>query len=264
MLERLYNSFVKVSVAILLVYGLLLIVTASLKTAGIIDKPEIFLILGAFLKKIQYGSVSDWISSLSTFGTLIVAYMAYKAAPDWINRKNVEGGSSIAINFIYRKMNSAEEEIRIVSTCLASMIRLVKSKNGFHAKRKNDAVITAFHKSMVKIANLSDSINASLLELHRFGWNLKDEYNEDLLDFLGNKWNIDIFDENIEYFYYSIEAHKRGEIGDFNDFTLEESIIQFENEVAEFKPLLESWTKAIEKISCASGTYDSFFDINKK
>lgn len=37
--------------------------------------------------KIELGSFSDWVSSLSTFGTLIVAFLAYKKAPEWINQK---------------------------------------------------------------------------------------------------------------------------------------------------------------------------------
>lgn len=238
----------EVAIGILLVLSLWLVVNAALKGTT---------------NHFDFGSLSDWVSSLSTFGTLVVAYMAYKAVPDWIKRKNVEDGSSIAIKLICKDINNAETEINRVSNCLNSMIKLVKSRNGFYAKRKNDVMITTFHKSMVKLADLSDEINASLVELHRFGWNLKDEYNEDLLEFLGNKWDIDMFDENIEYFYYSIESHKRNEIGDFTDFTLEESIDEFKKETAELKPLLEEWTKAIKKISCTSGTYDSFFNINK-
>ncbi|WP_157037505.1 hypothetical protein [Erwinia piriflorinigrans] len=55
----------------------------------------------------EWGSVSDWISSLSSFGTLAVAYMAYKAAPDWINRKNIEDGSKIAQEFIKKQVEEA-------------------------------------------------------------------------------------------------------------------------------------------------------------
>lgn len=35
----------------------------------------------------EYGNLSDWVSSLSTFGTFVIAAMAYKAAPDWISKK---------------------------------------------------------------------------------------------------------------------------------------------------------------------------------
>ena len=46
--------------------------------------------------KIELGSFSDWVSSLSTFGTLIVAFLAYKKAPEWINQKMNEDAFSIA------------------------------------------------------------------------------------------------------------------------------------------------------------------------
>lgn len=38
----------------------------------------------------EYGSLSDWVSSLCSFGTLIIAYKAYKAAPKWISKKENE------------------------------------------------------------------------------------------------------------------------------------------------------------------------------
>jgi len=41
-------------------------------------------------KKMELGSLSDWISSLSTAGTLLIAYMAYRKAPDWFESKNNE------------------------------------------------------------------------------------------------------------------------------------------------------------------------------
>lgn len=248
MIAKIYNVFVKIAIAVLLVLSLWLVVNAALKGTT---------------NHFDFGSLSDWVSSLSTFGTLVVAYMAYKAAPDWIKRKNIEDGSSIAYNLINTQIHDAEMVVKKISTCLHSMELLVKSRNGFYAKRKNDIMICTFQKSMMELATLSECINASLLVLHRFGWNLKDEYNESLLEFFGEKLNIETFDENIEYFYYSIEAHKRNDIGNFTDFTLEESINEFENEITEFKSSLEVWTKAIEKITYASGTYDSFFDVAK-
>ncbi|EPA2040064.1 hypothetical protein ACQ092_000267 [Escherichia coli] len=43
-------------------------------------------------KALEWGSVSDFISSISTFGTLLVAFFAYKAAPQWIRQKQNEEG----------------------------------------------------------------------------------------------------------------------------------------------------------------------------
>ncbi|HEP1044910.1 TPA: hypothetical protein ACGD5E_004057 [Serratia marcescens] len=38
----------------------------------------------------EIGSISDWLSSLSTFGTLVIAGMAYRKAPDWFESKHNE------------------------------------------------------------------------------------------------------------------------------------------------------------------------------
>lgn len=38
----------------------------------------------------EIGSISDWLSSLSTFGTLVIAGMAYRKAPDWFESKRNE------------------------------------------------------------------------------------------------------------------------------------------------------------------------------
>lgn len=42
------------------------------------------------------GTLSDWISSISTFLTLVVAYLAYKAAPQWIEKKKREDAYDLA------------------------------------------------------------------------------------------------------------------------------------------------------------------------
>ncbi|PWW04969.1 hypothetical protein [Mangrovibacter plantisponsor] len=52
----------------------------------------------------ELGSVSDWLSSLSTFGTLIVAGMAYKKAPEWISQKRYDIVHSIIDDLIYTSM----------------------------------------------------------------------------------------------------------------------------------------------------------------
>lgn len=44
------------------------------------------------LSDVEWGSFTDWISALSTAGTLWVAYKAFKAAPHWFETKNNEVG----------------------------------------------------------------------------------------------------------------------------------------------------------------------------
>ncbi|MET3701437.1 hypothetical protein [Citrobacter sp. UYEF32] len=72
----------------------------------------IFLIACVLLKilffgdeKIEWGSITDWISSLSTFLTFVVAWKAYKAAPQWIKSKQNEEG----FNHVKKLMSEYDE-----------------------------------------------------------------------------------------------------------------------------------------------------------
>ncbi|MCX8302149.1 hypothetical protein [Enterobacter pseudoroggenkampii] len=70
----------------------------------------VLLVIGVFLmfltkhphllSKIEWGNVSDWVGSLSTLGTLYVAYLAYKNAPNWIKDKKNETGLNHVINLM--------------------------------------------------------------------------------------------------------------------------------------------------------------------
>ncbi|AIR61777.1 hypothetical protein LH23_14280 [Cedecea neteri] len=57
----------------------------------------VFIILGLLIifpskDAYSFSNITDILSALSTFGTLVVAYMAYKAAPDWLQNKKKEEG----------------------------------------------------------------------------------------------------------------------------------------------------------------------------
>lgn len=55
-------------------------------------------------KPLELGNLSDWISSLSTLGTLVIAYKAFKAAPNWLSQKFDEESlkTGLAINRIVK------------------------------------------------------------------------------------------------------------------------------------------------------------------
>lgn len=52
----------------------------------------------------EWGSVSDWLSSISTFGTLLVAYGAFIKAPDWLLQKRYEVVSHIINETIFKNL----------------------------------------------------------------------------------------------------------------------------------------------------------------
>lgn len=42
------------------------------------------------LNQFEWGNVSDWVSALSALSTLVVAYAAYRKAPDWLNQSMLD------------------------------------------------------------------------------------------------------------------------------------------------------------------------------
>lgn len=72
---------------------------------GVLLVLSLWLVIGEAYKK-DIGNLSDWISSISTFLTLIVAYMAYKSAPKWLQQKYDETSFSIASPLIEKNSSS--------------------------------------------------------------------------------------------------------------------------------------------------------------
>ncbi|WP_134187087.1 hypothetical protein [Buttiauxella sp. BIGb0552] len=187
--------------------------------------------------------------------------MAYKAAPDWINRKNIEGGGELAQCFINIQVEDALLELDKAMFNLEHLIKIVDSENGFLKKRDNNRYITEFNSSMGNTSKNSKILNESLIKLHRFGWNFKNEFNVEILDFLGiDEW-IESYDDNISYSYLALEAHKLNRVGDFKDVIYEEAKTNFYEDVNELMPELIKWKKALQKISYSTGVYNSFFKI---
>lgn len=74
--------------------------------------------------KIEIGSISDWISSLSTAGTLLVAYMAYRKAPQWLNQRMHEDALSMATNLIFDDYANLNRKV-IQTTAIIEHIKVM-------------------------------------------------------------------------------------------------------------------------------------------
>jgi hypothetical protein len=61
--------------------------------------------------KYEVKDFPDWLSSISTFGTLVVAYSAYKKAPEWISQRMHEDAFSLAKKVILDDYPLLQEEI---------------------------------------------------------------------------------------------------------------------------------------------------------
>ncbi len=119
----------------------------------------------------ELGSFSDWVSSLSTFGTLIVACMAYKKAPEWIDRRKHENAYDRAIHLIAKELPDINVKI-INFYCFfyyfpdsISDADLTKWLDVLCSPDRNKE----FHNIKETMNKLDDNISY----LSRLGWNLK-------------------------------------------------------------------------------------------
>ncbi|PAN98977.1 hypothetical protein CIW62_14355 [Enterobacter cloacae] len=60
---------------------------------------------------LEWGSVSDWVSTGSSIATTYIAYLAYKAAPNWFKQKTYEAGFD-HVSALMTEYDSIESEIQ--------------------------------------------------------------------------------------------------------------------------------------------------------
>ncbi|EOT7379768.1 hypothetical protein ACNR8Y_003988 [Enterobacter cloacae] len=60
---------------------------------------------------LEWGSVSDWVSTGSSVATTYIAYLAYKAAPNWFKQKTYEAGFD-HVNNLISEYDSIEQNIQ--------------------------------------------------------------------------------------------------------------------------------------------------------
>lgn len=128
-------------------------------------------------EKIEWGSVSDWISSLSTFFTLVVAFKAYRAAPNWLNQKLDESALSQATEIISRDLYRYRKLIEKPYNEIANYVTLRDL-----ADEDQDPYLIDFiqgykelDNTINEISELGIKIEGDFIALHKMGWVLEEE-----------------------------------------------------------------------------------------
>lgn len=102
------------------------------------------------------GSITDWISALSTAGTLGVAYAAYRKAPEWMAQKHYDIAFSIIENAVFKDL----AKVRSSSLHLKSKILRL-------AKITSEAVKSDKETPQLIIDEMVGSIETNLEEFHQ-------------------------------------------------------------------------------------------------
>ena len=95
--------------------------------------------------KYEWGSFTDWISSLSTFLTLVVAWKAYKAAPQWIKEKQKEEG----FNHVKTLMSEYDQIVSTIKELYYDILSIKKSDQKFNV------VVESINKEMYRTLDLN-------------------------------------------------------------------------------------------------------------
>lgn len=174
---------------------------------------SVFILIYALLYgigKMEIGSISDWVSSLSTLGTLYVAAVALRKAPEWLDQKKYNIAHEIIENSIYNNL----QKVRTTS----QQLKLLFNTNSNESIKALDAGV--IHPSLEKIAYDLDSliddysivtysIINDLNKICRSGYVLS-EYSISIINTLkeSNLKYQNIFNYSFLTAYYEIESLK--------------------------------------------------------
>lgn len=146
---------------------LLLIIVAVLVTVKIL-----FTDISGF----EWGSVTDWISSLSTAGTLCVAILAYRKAPEWMAQKHYDIAHNIIEDAIYNDLakvrtSSLHLKFKTVKLCKNLVLAL---KNRLGEPKSLSESINDIEQDLDILFVLSHSIINRLNSVSRYNYTLTD------------------------------------------------------------------------------------------
>ncbi|WP_208744530.1 hypothetical protein [Citrobacter portucalensis] len=127
-------------------------------------------------KGFEWGSVTDWISSLSTAGTLCIAFLAYRKAPEWMAQKHYDIAHNIIEDAIYNDL------AKVRTSCLHLKFKTVKLcknlvlalKNRLGEPKSLSESINDIEKDLDALFVLSYSIINRLNSVSRYNYTLTD------------------------------------------------------------------------------------------
>lgn len=130
--------------------------------------------------KLELLNVSDWIGSLSTFSTLIIALIAFTKAPDWIKQKHYEVAYQVIEETVYEDFEKIGKLSRIYRTHFINVNNLLRQKlnNEKYELKGLDKNLELLLDSYDKIFDFSRLIQKKLLSVKRIGYELTPYANE--------------------------------------------------------------------------------------
>ena len=153
MFIRVWKAVKEVAIAIMLVLSLWLVISSAIKK--------------------DIGNLADWISSLSSLGTLIVAYLAFKAAPNWFHQKMDEHAFTLAkelITDLHPKLFMSNRKFNTIIEDYTTYYYHTNTDDAY-----NDFISTLYEKKLTYQQNhdLMFKIKTTVDSLEKLGWKFK-------------------------------------------------------------------------------------------
>ncbi|MFK0368927.1 hypothetical protein ACIQT3_01905 [Enterobacter sichuanensis] len=143
----------KTNIALISIVGVLLILAILV----------LIKVLFADVKGFEWGSFTDWLSAVGTFGTFIIAIIALMKVPDWMAQKHYDIAYTIIENAVYKDLS----DIRTLS---------FRAKNTVLALTKKIVEAVRIDGDDVKIKSHIDELNQELEnkndEYHRLSYGI--------------------------------------------------------------------------------------------
>lgn len=165
MIIKIYNAFLKISISVLLVLSLWLVVDGALKESK-----------GHF----EFGNLMDFFNTLGTIGTLIVAYLAFKAAPKWLNQKLDDHALEIAKELITKTYPTLAIKFRELSIHIGAFYTCSSLIDTEEAYKTLSKELSNLSEKIIKIEDCCFNSKLQLDSLYKLGWHVKQVHLDDI------------------------------------------------------------------------------------
>lgn len=160
MFSKVWKAVKEVAIGVLLVVGLWLVIDTAYKK--------------------DIGNLSDWIGSIGTFGTFIIAYVAFKKAPHWIKSKNNEIAHNKASEFFSEFMISYSKKIATLFFLIEPFSELPRSLSV--KTYSNNNIAAQCLQNQLELIKETKEISSLLYEyiiyFNTYGWKFTEETNK--------------------------------------------------------------------------------------
>ncbi|EMN5860191.1 hypothetical protein RJ495_000720 [Pluralibacter gergoviae] len=164
----------------------------------------------------EWGSVSDWVSAISTFLTLCTAIVALCKVPDWLNQKQYDVVHQIIEDSIYNDLQQVRTSSLHLKTIFVTVSRElchhlskdISSSDIIHDAISNlDQSLDKYQKISYSIINNLNKISRNGFQLSEYSLNIQTKLTNHSSEYLAIYNSFFIYQSEVDAtFYADIEA----------------------------------------------------------